>query len=119
MKMHLYWPPLLIGSSAPPRRHSPVRGRSDLKQCCFFVDGEYLSSAVHSVAVASSMPDRVDLGKTIVSWCLPGTRKATATGQRTRLSATLVMMERARLEPYSASIATNQPVFVTASSCKR
>lgn len=103
-----------LAASAP----SPGQGKlADVRTIAASLDGEYLSysGAFGSRRIVSGTT-RVGLGKTNVSMSIAqGTRKAADNRfHATRLTGTLVHEWSARLSTRtSASIASNQPVFVT------
>jgi YaiO family outer membrane protein len=119
MKLHHYCAPLLIAFAGTAHAGTvpALKKLADTKSIAAAVDGEYLSySGPFGSRRIVNGTTRVDLGKTSLSLGVSqGTRKAS--GDRfnaTRISATLVHDWSARLSTRtSASIANNQPVFVT------
>jgi YaiO family outer membrane protein len=119
MKLHHYCAPLLIAvtSSAHATAAPPLAKITDVKTIAASLDGEYLSySGPFGSRRIVNGSTRVDLGKTTVTLGVSqGTRKASGDKfSSTRVSATLVHDWSQRISTRSsASIATNQPVFVT------
>jgi YaiO family outer membrane protein len=119
MKLHHYCAPLLIvvASSAHAGTVPALKKIADLKTIAASVDGEYLSySGPFGSRRIVNGTTRFDLGKTTVSLGVSqGTRKASGDKfNATRVSATLVHDWRARVSSRtSASIASDQPVFIT------
>jgi YaiO family outer membrane protein len=119
MKMHYYCAPLLIAfaTTAHAGPVPPLKKITDLKTISAELNGEYLSysGAFGSRHIVNGTTS-IDLGDTKVSFGIAqGTRKAGGDKfNATRVTAALVHDWGARISTRtSASIATNQPVFIT------
>lgn len=119
MKLIYLGGPLLItlGVSAQAAPAPPLKRTSDLKSVIASLDSEYLSySDSFGNRRVVNATTRIDLGKTKLSFGIAqGTRKASGDKfHATRITATVVHDWSSRISSRtSASVAGNQPVFVT------